>query len=364
VLTSASPEMALPKDPEPPHALATPTPVDLQLTTQEDEAPPSPPLPSGARFARYVIRRLLGSGGMGEVYLAEDEQLGRMVALKRLAPRLIVSGPALERFRREARAASALNHPNVIAIYEAGDFEDQHYIASEFVEGRTLRHLLWERSLGLTQVLELVAQAAEALAAAHEAGIIHRDVKPENLMVRPDGWLKVLDFGLAKSARERLRPTAPDQTLAETAPNVIIGTVQYMSPEQARGQALDMRTDVWSLAVVAFELLTFQSPFARPTSTDTLAAILRDMPPPLPEPLRDVAGGHLERVRPPCAPSSRSGRPSARRPRAAHPRARGPPCPRRARSSWPSSTSRPSLPATTSRISWPPSWAARRSAPP
>jgi Tol biopolymer transport system component len=230
------------------------------------------------RVGPYRVERLLGAGGMGEVYLARDEKLGRRVALK-LLPRKFVSDPDRRaRFEREARAASALNHPNLITVYDIGEVEGSHYIATEFVEGKTVRALIKE-GLKTKDALNIAAQVAEALSAAHGAGIVHRDIKPENIMVRPDGYVKVLDFGLAK-----LTEAAEDAPPAmQTQAGLIMGTPAYMSPEQAAGDAVDGRTDVWSLGVVLYEMATGGSPFKGGSRQETLNAILSKEPAPATE---------------------------------------------------------------------------------
>ena len=239
----------------------------------------------GDNFLRYKIISLIGSGGMGEVYLAKDTQLDRNVALKILKPKLSHRyGDALDRFVLEARSASALNHPNIITIYDIGENEGSHYIASEFIEGRTLHERINRRSLSLSEILTISVQAAAALAAAHAAGIIHRDIKPENIMVRGDGYVKVLDFGLAKLAEIETEPADVDadtRRLVATNPGLVMGTVSYMSPEQARGKAVDKRTDIWSLGVVMYEMSTGVRPFAGETTSDVIAAILKTEPDPI-----------------------------------------------------------------------------------
>src|SRR5262249_29723388 len=195
-------------------------------------------LPSGFEIGPYKILSLLGRGGMGEVYLAEDRRLGRKMALKLLPSDFTKDKERVRRFRQEARAASALNHPNIITIYEIGQVNEQYFIATEFIEGETLRHRLKHERLGLYDALDVSVQAASALAAAHSAGIVHRDIKPENIMLRPDGYVKALDFGLAKLTEQQSLAVDDEGSLAEivdTAPGLVMGTVNYMSPEQARG---------------------------------------------------------------------------------------------------------------------------------
>ncbi len=223
---------------------------------------------------------------MGEVYLAADTKLDRQVALKVLLSEVAGDEDRVRRFVREAKAASALNHPNILTVYEIGETDDgTNYIATELIDGKSLReHIAHGTPLPLNTILKIGAQVAEALSAAHHAGIIHRDIKPENIMVRRDGYLKVLDFGLAK-----LSETPPETSLTEdptrlqvkTTPGMIMGTVSYMSPEQMRGKDTDARTDLWSLGVVLYEMFTRVSPFEGETKSDTCANVLTKAPPPL-----------------------------------------------------------------------------------
>lgn len=253
----------------------------------------------GDNFLRYKILSLIGSGGMGEVYLAKDTQLDRNVAVKILKPKLSHRhGDALERFILEARSASALNHPNIITIYEIGEYEGSHYIASEFVEGHTLHDRINRKSLSVPEILTISIQTAAALTAAHAAGIVHRDIKPENIMVRSDGYVKVLDFGLAKLTEietELADGDADTRRLVATNPGIVMGTVSYMSPEQARGKTVDKRTDIWSLGVVMYEMMTGVRPFTGETTSDVIASILKSEP----EPVSKRASGtphELERI--------------------------------------------------------------------
>ncbi len=233
-------------------------------------------------ISHYRLLSLLGKGGMGEVYLGEDTQLKRKVAVKLLPAAFTHDAERVQRFAREAHAVSALNHPNILTIHEIGASEGMHYIVTEYVEGETLRQRLTAASqqpMPLTDTLTVAAQMAEALAAAHEAGIIHRDIKPENVMVRRDGYVKVLDFGLAKLTENQ--NGEEDKTLiavASTATGVVMGTPRYMSPEQARGEKVDARTDLFSLGVVLYEMIAGHAPFMGATASETLAAILRDEP--------------------------------------------------------------------------------------
>src|SRR5215471_12695582 len=241
-------------------------------------------LPSGFEIGPYKIHSLLGRGGMAEVYLAQDRRLGRKVALKLLPLDFTKDKQRLRRFRQEARAASALNHPNIITIYEIGQFNEQYFIATEFIEGETLRHRLKHEKLNLYDALDVSVQATSALAAAHSAGIVHRDIKPENVMLRPDGYVKVLDFGLAKLTEQQSLAFDHEGSIAEvvdTTPGLLMGTANYMSPEQARGMAVDARSDIFSLGVVIYEMMAGRAPFEGKTPSDLIAAILKVDPPPL-----------------------------------------------------------------------------------
>jgi eukaryotic-like serine/threonine-protein kinase len=242
------------------------------------------PLQAGTRLGPYEVIALIGAGGMGEVWLATELRLGRKVALKVLPADLTRDPVRVQRFEQEARAASALNHPNVCTIHAVGETsEGQHYIAMEYVEGETLRERLSTTRVSIREALDIAIQVAGALSAAHGAGIVHRDIKPENVMLRPDGFVKVLDFGLAK-----LAPTAPDLSGADTTRTVlmtdagtVVGTAAYMSPEQARGQEVDTRTDIWSLGVLLYEMAAGHRPFTGRTNVELSSAILRDPPAPL-----------------------------------------------------------------------------------
>jgi predicted ATPase/class 3 adenylate cyclase len=244
-------------------------------------------LEPGSRVGSYRIVSTLGAGGMGKVYLAEDARLGRKVALKLLPASFTRDGERVRRFEQEARAASALNHPNILTIHEIGEAGEVLFIATEYVEGETLRERLRARRPGLAEVLDIAVQTAAALSAAHEAGVVHRDVKPENLMVRPDGYVKVLDFGLAKptgqhtSGEDSTDSDSRARALVHTEPGVVMGTVAYMSPEQARGLETDARTDIWSLGVVLYELLAGEAPFRGATSSDVMVSVLNREPRPL-----------------------------------------------------------------------------------
>ena len=241
-------------------------------------------LKAGSRVAHYRIFSLLGEGGMGRVYLAEDTKLHRKVSLKFLSADVTKDHERLRRFEQEARAASALNQPNIITIHEIGEEDGHQFIATEFIEGQTLRERL-RSPLDLDESLEIAIQVASALAAAHRVNIVHRDIKPENIMIRKDdGLVKVLDFGLAKMSVLRSATMDPeaDTQLRNTAPGVVMGTAAYMSPEQARGETVDERTDIWSLGVVLYEMIAGCSPFVASTSNEIISAILsRETPAPL-----------------------------------------------------------------------------------
>ncbi|MFN2513927.1 MAG: protein kinase [Pyrinomonadaceae bacterium] len=250
----------------------------------------------GQRLGHYKVISHIGSGGMGEVFLAEDIRLGRKVALKLLRTEFTRNEERLRRFQQEARAASSLNHPNILTIHEIGQGASLLYMATEYVQGQTLRQCISSGRMTLGQSLEVAIQVASALAAAHQAGIIHRDIKPENVMLRTDGYVKVLDFGLAKLAE----PKAIDSVAAtlpkvETTPGLVMGTVSYMSPEQARGLAVDARTDIWSLAVIIYEMVTGHQAFEGETASDVMSLILQKEPLPLTHSLPEVPG-ELERL--------------------------------------------------------------------
>jgi serine/threonine protein kinase len=262
-----------------------------------------PQFSAGQRIGHYEIIKLIGEGGMGEVYLAEDKSLGRKVALKFLPAYFTKNDERLRRFEQEARAASALNHPNILTIHEIGEADGRRFIATELIDGETLRQRIVRsvaearapepseemsqrkatrrdrEELKLGEVLSIAEQTTSALAAAHAAGIIHRDIKPENIMLRRDALVKVLDFGLAKlTETKEAGPDDSTRALIKTSAGVVIGTVAYMSPEQARGLPVDARSDIWSLGVVLYEAVAGHRPFAGETNSDVLVSILEREP--------------------------------------------------------------------------------------
>ncbi|MEO7672733.1 MAG: protein kinase [Pyrinomonadaceae bacterium] len=235
-------------------------------------------LENGQIISHYRIISPIASGGMGDVYLAEDEQLGRKAALKVLPEDLLENRERLQRFQREAQVVSALNHPNILTIFEFGKVNDIRFLASEYVNGETLRERLEKGRLGLNDALDIAVQIVSALKAAHEAGVVHRDIKPENVMIRDDGYVKVLDFGLAKLAPKPTVDFEADTKRIFSKPGIIMGTVTYMSPEQARARPIDARSDLFSFGIVLFEILTGRVPFAGETMTDVIAAIIQKKP--------------------------------------------------------------------------------------
>src|SRR5438128_11226417 len=239
----------------------------------------------GRTIGHYKISKRIGTGGMGEVYLATDMTAGRKAALKLLPERFTGDAERLKRFQQEARAVVGLNHPNILTVYEIGEDHSTHYIASELIEGETLRQRLTRGRMQLSEAIDVAIQVVSALAAAHKAGIVHRDIKPENIMLRPDGYVKVLDFGIAKLAESTFAKATADgagsATLAETNLGSILGTVRYMSPEQTCGAPVDKRTDIWSLGVVLYEMVTGQTPFTGDAPGEVMSSILKIEPPPL-----------------------------------------------------------------------------------
>ncbi len=249
---------------------------------------------AGKRIENYEVISRLGAGGIGEVWLARDLKLDREIALKLLSPRFAGDPYHVRRFQQEARAASTLNHPNIITVYEIGETDGALFIAEERVAGETIRQRLALGPFPIEETLEIGAQAAAALDAAHAAGVVHRDIKPENVMIRPDGLVKLLDFGLARFVE---RPVDAPGTPLDSAslPGMVLGTVRYMSPEQARGLPVDGRSDIFSLGVMLYEMAAGMPPFSGSTPTDTLAAILTNQPAPLSRYLRE-APEEFERI--------------------------------------------------------------------
>jgi serine/threonine-protein kinase len=244
-------------------------------------------LEAGYLIGPYRVLAPIGAGGMGEVYRARDTKLDRDIALKILPPDL-ASAEALRRFEQEARAASSLNHPNIVAIYDVGRSEAIAYIAMELIEGQTLRQMMAGGPMQVKEALRIAAKVADVLAAAHERGVIHRDLKPENVMIARDGYVKLLDFGLAK-VRLAIASGEKTQPLTHTTAGHVFGTASYMSPEQAAGRPVDFRSDQFSLAVILYEMICARRPFDRQSSVETLAAIIRDEPPPLA--INEMSGG-------------------------------------------------------------------------
>src|SRR5881628_2638257 len=230
----------------------------------------------GRTIGHYKISERIGTGGMGDVYLATDITAGRKAALKLLPERFTGDAELLKRFQQEACALVGLNHPNILTIYEIGEDHSTHYIASELIEGETLRQRLMRGRMEVAEAVDVAIQVASALAAAHEAGIVHRDINPGNIMLRPDGYVKVLDFGIAKLAEQEVPVTTPKDEallLVETNLGSVLGTVRYMSPEQACGTQVDKSTDIWSLGVVLYEMLTGHTPFTGDTPGEVMSAI-------------------------------------------------------------------------------------------
>src|SRR5450631_3102134 len=237
-------------------------------------------LAPGARLDGYEILGPLGSGGMGEVYRARDSVLKREVAIKVLPPFVSQDPDRLHRFQQEAQAAAALNHPNILAVFQLGTFEGSPYLVSELLEGDTLRQLLQRGPLAVRKAIDIGVQVAHGLAAAHDKGIVHRDLKPENLFVTKDGRVKILDFGLAKLTQRAPESGDPGPTLTHqgTDPGMILGTVGYMSPEQVRGHTADSRADIFAFGAILYEMLAGKRAFQRPTSAETMTAILNEDP--------------------------------------------------------------------------------------
>src|SRR4051812_38501311 len=248
---------------------------------------------AGTRVGRYEIDSLIGTGGMGEVYRALDTELQRPVAIKFLSADVTNDENRMQRFIQEARAASALNHPNIITVHEIGRMNEEEtaprFFVTEFIDGVTLRERMTGAKMKLDEVLDISLQVASALIAAHAAGIAHRDIKPENIMVRRDRIVKVLDFGLAKpTERDAIDTEAATRKIVSTNPGTIMGTVGYMSPEQALGKDVDARTDIWSLGCVLYEMVTGHQPFEGATTSHVIVSILEKEPPPLAAYAQDV----------------------------------------------------------------------------
>ena len=254
------------------------------------------PLTSGTKLGPYEIAAPIGAGGMGEVYRARDTRLGRDVALKILPESLALQTDRLRRFEQEARAVAALNHPNILAVFDIGQHEGSPFLVSELLEGETLRAVLDRGALPQRKAIDYGVQIAQGLAAAHEKGIVHRDLKPENIFITRDGRIKILDFGLAK-----LVQTAggdPDDitlTSSNTAAGVVMGTASYMAPEQVRGESIDARTDIFAFGAVLYEMLFGQRAFRHDTAAETMTAVLKEDPPELSDPVRSVSPA-LERT--------------------------------------------------------------------
>ena len=235
---------------------------------------------------------------MGTVYLAQDTKLERKVAVKFLSDSFVKEGSSLARFFREAKSSSALNHPNIITVHEIGEFENRPFIATEFIDGITLKEYLQQAKIMLTDIIDIAIQVASALSTAHKAGIIHRDIKPDNVMIRSDGIVKVLDFGLAKVSRDSSKEVDPEANTQEklsTIHGLIMGTPQFMSPEQARGKKVDNRSDIWSFGVLFYQMLTRKLPFQGETTSDIIASVLKSEPPPLNQSFNDISP-ELEKI--------------------------------------------------------------------
>ncbi|HEY0657710.1 MAG TPA: protein kinase, partial [Pyrinomonadaceae bacterium] len=232
----------------------------------------------GTALGRYKILSCLGAGGMGEVYLAQDTKLDRQVALKILPTEFAEDKERMNRFVREAKSASALNHPNIITIHEIGESDGTHFIATEFIDGKTLNDYAKSNPLDFKSLLEIAVQIASALDEAHSAGIVHRDIKPDNVMIRENGLVKILDFGIAKLSAPPESNEEAATAIKSTSPGMIIGTANYMSPEQAKGKEVDARSDIFSFGVVLYEMIAGELPFEGETAMEMIGAILKDEP--------------------------------------------------------------------------------------
>jgi len=271
------------------------------LLIVDDENGPQPSLNKGQQFGSYVILNPLGAGGMGEVYLARDSRLDRTVALKVLSPDVSSDKRRMQRFWQEAKIASSLNQPNILTIFEFGEVEGLTFLATEFIDGETLRDHINDKRLKLAEILDIAIQVLAALDAAHEARIVHRDIKPENVMIRRrDHVVKVLDFGLAKATEKRLSVLTEQESEAatefKTAPHTVMGTVNYMSPEQAQAHAVDERTDIWSTGVMIYEMVSGLMPFKGATTSHTIVQILEKDPVPLTRFTQRRAPEELQRI--------------------------------------------------------------------
>jgi len=257
------------------------------LLTDDEIGPHHDLLNKGQQFGSYIILDSLGSGGMGEVYLARDTRLDRTVALKVISPDISQDKRRMQRFRQEAKVVSSLNQPNILTVFEFGEVDGLNFLATEFIDGETLRDHLHNKRLKLSEIVDISIQVLAALDAAHEARIVHRDIKPENVMLRwRDGVVKVLDFGLAKLTEQKYSTLGHDSdpeaiTEFRTAPGTIMGTINYMSPEQAQGGEIDERTDIWSTGVIMYEMVTGKMPFRGSTTSHTIVQILEKDPVPL-----------------------------------------------------------------------------------
>ena len=266
-------------------------------------------LASGTRLGPYEILAPIGAGGMGEVYRARDRKLDRDVAIKVLPPSVAADPDTLARFEREAKAVAALSHPNILSIFDFGTQDGTSYAVTELLEGESLRGKLDTSPISQKQAVDYALQLARGLSAAHEKGVVHRDLKPENLFVTRDGHVKILDFGLAKKVEavsagdETSAPTDP----GHTEPGRVMGTLAYMSPEQVRGLPVDHRSDIFSFGTILYELLTGRKAFKKDAASDTMAAIMRDDPPELPESGRNISLA-LDRVVRHCLEKNRDDR--------------------------------------------------------
>jgi len=253
-------------------------------------------LTPGTKLGPYDIQSLLGSGGMGEVYRARDARLDRIVAIKVLPKSYSEDGERLQRFMQEARAAAALNHPNILSIFDIGEERGAPYIVSELLEGQTLRERIRSGPLASRKAIDYALQVARGLAAAHSKGIVHRDLKPENLFLTHDDRVKILDFGLAKLTRPETDPDADAATVqVNTEPGQVMGTAGYMSPEQVRGKTADNRSDIFAFGSILYEMISGKRAFEGESPADTMSAILKEEPVELSEVTRNVTPA-LERI--------------------------------------------------------------------